>query len=238
MKILCLILASDTTPEHIRFQELWRKFMYKHLDVDCYFYKGNPGLEREALLKGNTLWIKIPETLETVYEKTLRAFEFFLPRLEHYDFLYRTNVSTVTSFEHMIEYCKELPKTNCCAAVAGGVPYDKSSLECPNSFPGGNGFLLSTDLVRRLVEEKIPLIEQDDITIGFALRKWEIPIQQFVRPDLNEDGTWNVNNIELLKKEELTLNPKKIMFSYRLKTSDRNRDILTMERLIDLLYHD
>ncbi len=239
MKILCLILASDTSPEYIRFQGLWRKFMHLRREVDCYFYKGHPDLTQPTFLEDKTLWIKVNENLGTVYEKTLRAFEHFLPELHKYDYVYRSNLSTFVSFQHMLEFCADLPRTNCCAAVAGGIPReteDRFSLKHGLSFPGGNGFILSPDLVRRIVDEKPPLIEQDDVTIGAALRNWSIPIVEFARPDYRDEGSWYINNPQFLKPNEWNLRPKKMMFTYRLKSFDRMRDAMTMEDFIRNVY--
>ena len=242
MKILCLILASDTAPEHVQFQALWKRFMHNHPNVDCYFYKAHPDLQQETFLVDRTLWIRMNDTFDTVYDKTLRAFEYFLPKLSGYDFVYRSNLSTLVSFSHMIEFCADLPKTNCCAGVAGGIDNDvpqseRISLNHPYSFPGGNGFLLSPDLVRRLVAEREPLVHQDDVTIGNALRRWGIPIREFVRPDFQDKQTWYVNNYPLLQPHERNMTPKKIMFTYRFKSQDRQKDVQEMDKIIRRVYN-
>jgi len=239
MKVLLLILASDTAPEYLQFQRLWRLYMKSNPNVHCYFYKGHPDLTRPAFLEDDTLWIRINESLETVYEKTLRAFEYFLPVLKDYNYVFRSNLSTVVAFPQMLDYCASLPRTKCCAAVIGGIPRDeedRNSLSHGFSFPGGNGFLLSPDLVRRLVEEKEPLVVQDDVTIGVALRKWDIPIQEFARPDYMNDATWYLNGTHLLEPKDWNLNPKKLLFSYRLKTDDRSKDVEMMRNLIRRFY--
>lgn len=241
MRVLCLILASDTSPEHVQFQAIWRRFMHLHPDVDCYFYKARPDLHEDTVLEDRTLWIRMNDTLDTVYEKTLKAFDYFLPHLHAYDFLYRSNLSTAVSFKHMLEFCEDLPKTNCCAAVTGGIhpsvpQSQRDSRKFPRSFPGGNGFLLSPDLVRRLLEDKEPLDFQDDVTIGNALRRWNIAIHEFVRPDYTNSQSWHVNNYPLLRAHERSLDPKKILFTYRLKTDDRKKDVEEMNRLIRLIY--
>lgn len=239
MKILCLILASDTAPEYLQFQQLWKKIIRIHPNVDCYFYKGHPNLTKEAFLEDDTIWLKVPETFETVYEKTLKAFEFCIPMLPKYDFVYRSNLSTIVSFHHLLQYCNDLPKTNCCSAVIGGLPPEdekRHSLESKFTFPAGNGFILSTDLVRRLVDEKIPLVEQDDVTIGVALRKWGVKIQEFVRPDFRDDGYWFTNNFKLLQPHERNLEPKKMMFTYRIKSFDRKKDVEVMRSFIQKVY--
>lgn len=213
--------------------------MKKTRGVDCFFYKGDPNLSEPAILKGDTLWIRIEEDWNTVYEKTLRAFEFFLPVLPNYDFVYRTNLSTFTTFLELLDYCSGLPKVDCCAAVVGGIPEtaeDRDSLKYPHTFPGGNGFILSPNLVHRIVTEKEPLDHQDDVTIGNALRKWGIRIHEFVRPDFQDSGIWYVNNLHLLQPHEASISPKRIMFSYRFKTTDRNKDLRMMDRFIRKFY--
>ena len=208
-------------------------------NVDCFFYKGHPDLTQKEFLLDDTLWIQVPESLDTVYEKTLRAFEYFVPRLKAYDFVYRSNLSTFVSFDHLLEFCNDLPRKGCCAAVIGGIPAEdeeRNSIEHKLSFPGGNGFLLTPDLVERLVIEKFPLTVQDDVTIGVALQKWKISIREFVRPDFLCDGYWYVNNINLLHEHQRNLNPKKMMFTYRIKSFDRQKDIQVFDSLIRKTY--
>ena len=240
MRVLCLILASDTAPEYLKFQKLWRRFMKTNKNVDCFFYKGHPDLTKPEFLEDDTLWIRTPETLENVYEKTLRAFEYFIPKLDQYDFVYRSNLSTFVAFEHMLKFCERLTRTLSCGAVIGGITREdeqRNSLETGTSFPGGNGFLLSTDLVKRLVVERIPLTMQDDVTIGVALRKWGVRIIEFSRPDLNDNGTWLVNNPKMIDNpNDWNLDPKPSMFTYRLKTFDRARDLAMMDSLIKRHY--
>ena len=230
MRILCLVLASDTNPEYLQFQRLWRRFSKIHPNVDCYFYKGHPELSQPLFLEDDTLWIRISESLETVYEKTLRAFEHFVPSLGRYDFVFRSNLSTVVSFPHLLEFCAELPRTNCCAALVG--------LHGTLPFPAGNGFLLSPDLVRRLVEERPPLLTQDDVSIGSALASWNVPIVEFLRPDFHPDNLWILQNYEKFAPEfrSRAFPPNKKLFTWRFKTSNRQNDIDGMSFFIKRLY--
>lgn len=176
MRVLVLVLASDTEPVYREHQRLWRTYMQSNPSVDCYFYKGNPALESEAELRGDTLFLRIEDTLDTVYEKTLRAFAFFRPRLSEYAYVFRTNLSSVVIFDRYLEYCKTLPRTQFCSARVG----DESTC----LFPSGSGFTLTPDLVCRLVDEQPPLHIQDDVSIGRALKDWGIPITPAPRVDL------------------------------------------------------
>ncbi len=213
MRILVLILASDGAPEYIEFQTIWESYMKSNPSVDCYFYKGDPTLEKDVLLKGNTLFINIEDTLETVYEKTLRAFLYFEPRMDQYDFVYRTNLSSFVDFPKYLQFCERLPKSDCCAAVTGdpeGIP-----------FPSGSGFTMSVNLVRRLLEERPPKVVQDDVTIGTALHNWGIQIHNTNRSDCTSPGG-----------PFTVLVPNEDVFHYRVKSHDRTSDAHVLRDLV------
>jgi hypothetical protein len=211
-----LVLASDTAPEYIEFQSIWRLYMQSNLNIDCYFYKGDPNLTEDAILDGDTLSIRIEDTLETVYEKTLRAFKFFVPRLDTYTFVFRTNLSSFVDFDKYIRFCDGLPTTNCCAAVIG--------YEGNIPFPSGSGFTLSPDIVRRLVQESPAKNVQDDVTIGTALRNWGIQIYRANRLDrYGDEWHW----VYPPRNHELA-------FHHRVKTEDRNKDAQTLFELTRL----
>jgi hypothetical protein len=175
-----LVLASDTQPIYIEHQRLWRTYMHTNPNADCYFYKGDPTMEEDVKLVGDTLFIKIEETLDTVYEKTLRAFEFFVPRLADYKCVFRTNLSSVVALDRYVEYCRTIPSEAFCSAFIGE--------DAGTPFPAGAGFTLTPDLVRRLVEERPPRIVQDDVSLGHALRTWGIPITPAERVDYLREG--------------------------------------------------
>jgi hypothetical protein len=190
--------------------------MNLHPKIDCYFYKGDPTLPTEAVLRGNTLLLRIEESLDTVYEKTLRAFRFFEPQLSNYTFVYRTNLSSFIDFGKYLQVCARFPRTECCAAWVGwyeeGIP-----------FPSGAGFTLSPDLVRRLLRENPPLLVQDDITIGHTLHRWGIPILPVSRADyVAVENAFAINCSD----------PEMPIFHYRLRSDDRNLDVIALRTLV------
>jgi hypothetical protein len=171
-----LVLASDTQPIYFEHQRLWRTYMHRNPNVDCYFYKGDPTLESEAELKGDTLFLRIEDTLETVHEKTLMAFKYFLPQLAQYKCVFRTNLSSVVVFDRYLEYCRTLPSEGVCSAFVGGID--------DTEFPAGAGYTLTPDLIRRYVEEWPPVFHQDDVTLGATLYQWGVKIAPVPRADL------------------------------------------------------
>jgi len=213
-KVLMLVLASDTNEYYKKFQELWRQYMNSNPNIDCYFYKADPTLKEDALLVDkNTLVVKCEESLDKCYEKTLKAFEYFSNQFNKYDYIFRTNLSSFVVFDHYLEFCKMLPKLSMCSAFIGTTHYGLQ-------FPAGAGFTLTPDLATRLLEEKPPLIEQDDVSIGHALKVWNIPIVPAPRTDIlvNKD----IDNLDSIVSTD------KSIFHYRVKHLSNNRDIDTL----------
>jgi hypothetical protein len=188
--------------------------MHSNPNIHCFFYKGVPNLSQDAVLSGDTLLIKLEESLENVYEKTILAFKYFEPALYQYDFVYRTNLSSFIDFRKYIDICQSFPKTEGCIAFIG-------MTDNGVCFPSGSGFTLSPDLVRRFVKDPPPKIEQDDITFGVALNNWGIPICNVNRADYVSDLNEFVSRI-----------PEMPTFHYRIKSDDRKRDTEIMRALV------
>jgi len=222
-KILMLILASDTDPIYIEFQKIWRKYMNSNPNIDSYFYKADPTLKEEALLVDkNTLLVKCEESFNTCYEKTLKAFEYFSPQFSKYDYILRPNLSSFIVFDHYLEFCKMLPKVNGCSAVIG--------THTTIQFPSGAAFTLTPDLVMRLLQERPPYVVQDDVSIGNALKLWNIHILPAPRTDISYD-----KDIEYI---DSIISNDKTIFHYRVKrlSGNRNIDVDILNKLVDKYY--
>lgn len=204
MKILMLVLASSG---YDQFEALWRKYMKSNPHIDCFFYRGNPDMEKEAELVDDTIYVKVGDTLDTVYEKLMLTLKFLEPGLHKYDFMFRTNLSSYIDFDEYVHFCMLLPQTNVCAAVIGhheGI-----------AFPSGAGFTMSTDLVKRLIQENPPPFHLDDVTIGKAIANWNVQWVRVNRLDFRGNELWTY---------EHPPHPHEIVFHYRAKTADRNED--------------
>jgi len=223
-KILMLVLASDNNPIYKEHQRIWRSYMHTNPNIDCYFYKGDPTLEQEYKLIEDTLYIQIEDTLENVYEKTLRAFKFFEPNFHKYKCIFRTNLSSVVIFHRYIEYCKTIPTHSFCSAHIG--------IENQVPFPAGAGFTITPDIASRLVAERPPLISQDDVSIGYALQSWGIPItsvnrMDFITPELYNDYHLKIPSIFHFRIKQLVRHIQNINTPY---------EIELMEKIVSMYY--
>lgn len=218
MKILVLILASDTDPIYLQFQSIWRRYMKSSSHIDCYFYKGDPMLETEYKLDEDTLWIRMGESTDTVYEKTLKAFEYFATSLDTYDFVFRPNLSSFVIFDKYIDYCSTLPRQRSVSAFIGGQGAD--------TFPSGSGFTMSPDVVLKLLNDRPLKVEQDDVTIGKWLYSNGIPIQPAARCDYIY-GT-GIPHYHGGNEADI--------FHYRIKNETRRLDVEIHEKLLNTFY--
>ena len=170
-RVLMLILANDDGGLYSALQESWKRYMNSSPYIDAYFIKGRLEQTDEYSLEDNTLYIKTREGYannDALFVKTILAFKYFMPVLDKYTFVFRTNLSSFIRFDKYLEICETLPHTELCMGLkltAYGVDY-----------PSGCGFTLSTDLVKRFVKEPPEHYVIDDVTIGTGLAKWGIPI--------------------------------------------------------------
>jgi hypothetical protein len=223
-----LVLANDDGGLFSKLQECWLRYMDSSPQIDCYFLKADPTMEEPSRLDGHTLYIKYIEgydTNDSLYVKTLKAFKHFMPVIDTYDFVFRTNLSSHVRFNKYLEFCAGLPRNNLCAAII----YANHGYV----YPSGAGFTLSIDLVRRLLEDPPVHYIMDDVTIGIALTKWKIPIRAVPRVDFG--APYSIDTI-------LTTISRASMsaFHFRVKTPEGNRledDIRTHGVLYKLHYY-
>lgn len=181
MKILMLIIACDNhstypnpyypnnienNPVFPELQKNWRAYMHSDPEhVEAYFLKSDPNLPSEYEIREDTIWVRQYETwIPGILNKTVIGMEALLPRLDEFDYVVRTNLSSFYIYPRLLDYLETLPREKCYC----GMPYDYAGY----LFVQGAGIILSTDLVRQIVENKYHLLNQstiDDALLGIFL---------------------------------------------------------------------
>lgn len=162
MRITILVIASDDQPIYASHQECWRSYATTSPDITVYFLRQREDIE-EAYRDGDTLWFPGKEATERVFEKTVAAFRY-LPS-SSYDFLVRTNLSSVWHFPNLLRFCETLPREAVFCGVLG------------NPGISGAGMILSPDVVRTLAEnsDRVERCKWDDIDFGNVALLCDIP---------------------------------------------------------------
>lgn len=210
MRVLILVLASDTEPIYCKFQSVWKNV--SHPRADILFLKAHPNLQGNDFIHENTVYIKCEESLNTVYEKQMRCFRLLRSRLNDYAYVFRTNLSSFVDIPKYLHFCETLPRSSVYSGVIGhhnGIP-----------FASGCGFTLTPDLIYRLLDENPPEVLIDDVSIGYAIAKWNVVIVPAPRVDILATGI--VRHVSDVSN---------IVFHYRIKTHDRVDDVRTLASL-------
>lgn len=162
MRVTVLVIASEDLPIYASHQGCWRSYATSHPDVTVYFLRQREDIET-MVQDGDTLWAPGKEATERVFEKTVAAFRY-LPT-SSYDFLVRTNLSSVWHFPSLLRVCAGLPSKNVFCGVPG------------NPGLSGAGMILSPDVATRLADNshRVDRCKWDDIDFGKVAALCNIP---------------------------------------------------------------
>ena len=202
-----------------------KNIIIKYLEIrkiKYFFYYYDNNITEEYIIENNILKIKGQETfLPGILEKTIKAFEIVTKDLNiHYDYLLRTNISTIVDIEKLENY---LNLNN--VEYAGGHTWELNWLD-PKSgiidnryfglnFISGTAIIISYDNIKLLINNKNELNREliDDVSIGLFFQK---------------------NNIKLTNIGNFTFefsNDESIIF-YRNRRNSRMSDICYMKLII------
>jgi hypothetical protein len=182
MRITILVIASSGSEIYAEHEKCWRSYATSDPGITVYFLRQREDIEVPRI-EGDTLWTPGEERLERVFDKTVAAFQFLDP--SSYDYLVRTNLSSVWHFQNLRRSCTYLPPTDVFCGVLGT--------------PGlsGAGMILSPDVVRKLAENsgRVDRGMWDDIDFGKVAELCGIPCTRGYRFDpksqFDVDRWWN-----------------------------------------------
>lgn len=229
-KLLVLIITSDQFPIYVELQKIWKSYMhYNPNQVEAYFIRGNEHLSRTFEVQGDIIWSKTDEGWSPqsagIINKTILSMEAMMPRIDEFDYVLRTNLSSFYAFPRLLKFLETLPTTNC---------YCGSSIGDNSPIASGCGFIMSTDLAKMLVTNKHKLINKkmspDDVLIGEFFNKNGIKLIPHARLDL-----LNLNDWEKYKNNIPT-----DIFQFRIKGDDALRlknDIYIHSQLLKVFYN-
>lgn len=112
MKILILCIF-DETERNKKLFAIHNAHMIPHEHIDYFFIKFDETIEENYKQMGNVLLIKGIESYMNILSKTIKSMHYFMNiKQTHYDFIIRTNISSVFNFEALYRYLSIIPPTN------------------------------------------------------------------------------------------------------------------------------
>jgi len=186
MKVLMLIISSDTDPVYEQHRKVWCSYMNSNPQIECYFIQYRDGPQG---IEGNTFWLTGQESFPSILTKTLDSLEYFLKN--NYDFIVRTNMSSLWNFNSLLKYLETLSKEK----VYNGIIGNYNNIK----YISGSGFIMSPDvahllLKNRNIAESVKVI--DDVDIGYALNSIGINCSLGKRTDYFYREMYNNSNYD------------------------------------------
>jgi hypothetical protein len=240
--ILNLVLYStDNGGSYDKMKELTQSYYKKFPRVKTVYYRFEKNIQTPYALKDNTLLIKGEETyIPGILQKTVNALEYFKPTLNEYDYVIRSNISTIIQFDKLSDELQINPVQYGCG-LCWGIEHVGKKEHLGNIYSSGTSIILSSETVVRILENKEFIDETviDDVSIGKLIAK-KLPDVEMknVFKNVPNNGFAFVPNFN--KETENTLNQfmdeksDQIVF-YRNHNGDRELDVSQMTQIIDYL---
>lgn len=170
MKVLMLVISSDTLPVYKKNREVWRRYMHSNPSVDCCFIQFRQDILFPIHTR-DTLYLKGTEHYKNITRKTILALQYFLKKA-NYTHVVRTNLSSVWDFSALLGFLESQEKTGLYCGMIGESPLVPSF-----PFVSGAGIIMTADVAERIVHLHSVAYTYnyaDDVDIAFALRQSNI----------------------------------------------------------------
>ncbi len=228
-RVLILAIGCSLPPWNKMFETSFDTWDSVEVDgVETIFYFGNPVRENN----NKTIYFSVEESYFTMGEKMLQAFQWALDNKE-FDYIARVNSSCYVDKKQLIKHIQTLPKENLFSGliVQGENPW----------LWGGGQFILSKDVVEKLVENKSLYNHtvMEDVGISELATKIGIPFTQGKAASIDKtDSGWRLMGYEGPSFEFTNFADcnKSEQFFYRCKHDpDRTVDKYIMQELFKTL---
>jgi hypothetical protein len=171
IQILNVVLFSKNNEPYERMQQITNNYYKKFNNVHTYYYCYDENLQEDVLLKDNILYLKGSETyIPGILEKTILVLEYFRDEIPKYNYVIRTNISTIVRFDLLEKNLRENPIDYGCA-VCFSIEYNKKKNELPENqyiFSSGTSIIFTPEVALNIINNKDKLDKEliDDVSIG------------------------------------------------------------------------
>lgn len=252
-RVLILVLSTDKPPYGGLFRtsvDTWDSQEVEGVETLFYFARPdfNPAYHIAATEQqnGKALFTSSDDDFWSMGKKTLAAFEYALVQRE-FDFIFRANASLYCDKAGLLNYAQDKPTGNLALGVVADCGVSKGERF---SFLWGPGFMLSRDVVQKLVANQAYWDHTltDDNAISRLLTQLEIPLDnrgsmasvaksergyEFVYYENGVSGGASMQSLDTLR-EQLPG-----QFCFRVKCdADRSQDLRLMRELQEVFAVD
>lgn len=236
--LLCLFNKNILYDKMLEIQKSYNN-SNNNIDIERYFIAFEETLCEDIKVIEDIIYIKGKETYINILYKTIKSLDYFINKLnKNYDYIIRSNISTIINFNNLFIYLSQLPKTN--IYIGGNLEILRWQLqtyeicenkqEQRNSFYGlkyiqGIGIIFSYDVIKNLLEfsESFEYDIVDDVKLGLLIRNY--------LPEVYK----NIDILPLAKVSYNNLENDSVFI--RNRTYDRLLDVHNMRNIVNNIYN-
>ena len=175
MKLLILVIYSKSK-EYDQMLTIQRSYLHKFPNVTSYFIdlrdQQNP-----IEIEDDFIYVKGEDTFSNITYKTIASLEYAIKNI-NFDYMIRTNMSTIINIPALVSYCSELRKTK---IYTGGHRLTLDNNDIKNvikerslwgtKYIQGTSIIMSHDVVTFMIKNKskIRFDIVDDVSIGIFI---------------------------------------------------------------------
>ena len=226
MNLLILIIYSKDEI-YDKMLELQRSYLHKFKNVSSYFIDFRENQTNLVEIEKDMIYVKGKNSYLNITYKTIEALTHMLQF--PFDYIIRTNISTIVNIPYLYTYCLQLPKTN---IYRGGNLLQVNHIDTPcgiidkslwgTNYIQGTSIIMSYDIAKLMVVNKSKIRNDviDDVSIGVFIKKYTsiVPTGTGFFQILPATRTIPINSI-----------------FYRNRLNNRKQDIENMKKIIYLL---
>lgn len=226
-KILYLILYNESTDYERQMKQVLDKYVNKFSHITTYYVAFKKLNNRVYEINGNIIYLNGAETyIPGILDKTVKALKL-LTENNNYDYIIRSNISTVINLDKLTELITNVKDTNIYGTGRFIFPfYSENNLDS-TQFASGTSIILDKISLNYLLNNvsKLRYDIIDDVAIGL-LMKSNTNVKYYEFPGF-------YNNYEVFRKQ--LSNPFEHIIFFRNKTNNRYDDINSMNDFINYL---
>lgn len=181
MKVLILVIYSESLLYN-KMLDLQRTYIHSNPLFQVYFVKFNQHQNEQIKILDDIINVKGIENRMNITEKTIKSLEFLIKTLGlTYDFIIRSNISTIINLNLLLEYLNNIPKTN--IYTSGNLLNlewidNASGIKNKNLFgtiyASGTNIIFSFDVVLNMIENQTKIRHDiiDDVSFGVYINNY------------------------------------------------------------------
>jgi hypothetical protein len=179
MKLLILVIYSKSK-EYDQMLSIQRSYLHRFPNVTSYFIDFRENQTNDIEVEGDFIYVKGEDTYINITYKTIKALEYAVKNLS-FDYMIRTNMSTIINIPALNAYCSTLRKTK---IYTGGHKLTLQWLDIKNilkdktlwgiKYIQGTSIIMSHDVVSYMIKNKSKIRYDiiDDVSIGIFIEHY------------------------------------------------------------------